>query len=171
MVRHDALNGARQVQGCTPRLRRAGATMPAAPSRALCLVRLRGGQLEVEPAAAAWLAGLRQPVAVVSSTGALHLLWLDSLWLYSPWLASRICAVEVKLLRLLYCPGHSPLWCVCGPGLVLTMATLTMATITMATRSMVKLTRLSIFTYSAAGHSRIGRSFLLNQLVGAADGF
>eukprot|EP00964_Phaeocystis_antarctica_P077428 scaffold48050_cov63-Phaeocystis_antarctica.AAC.3 len=56
--------------GCTPRLRRAGATMPAAPSRALCLVRLRGGQLEVEPAAAAWLAGLRQPVAVVSSTGA-----------------------------------------------------------------------------------------------------
>ena len=44
--------------------------MPAAPSRALCLVRLRGGQLEVEPAAAAWLAGLRQPVAVVCSAAA-----------------------------------------------------------------------------------------------------
>lgn len=41
--------------------------MPAAP---LCLVRIRGGVLEVDEAAASWLASLRTPeVSVVCSTG------------------------------------------------------------------------------------------------------
>ena len=44
---------------------------PDHEAQRLALVRLRGGQFEVEPTAAAWLAGLRQPVAVVCSAAAL----------------------------------------------------------------------------------------------------
>ena len=42
--------------------------MPA--PRALSLVRMRNGILDVDEAAASWLAGLRQPLSVVCCTGA-----------------------------------------------------------------------------------------------------